>query len=188
MLTPTLGSVIKSDYAALVALMGRKLQDHSLAEDLINQAFVKALDKLAAGRVANPNQLSGYVYRVAFNLLRNHRRCMDNRDDLRVSPEVADQVSGGESPYEQVFAASVRQQVREVLAEMPVTRDREVLRRFYLEEDNKEKICHDLSLTFRQFDKISFRARNRMRAIFQRRGVGHRDLVLDWNDPERAST
>ena len=179
MLSPTTNSIIRSDYAALVSLLTRKLQDRSLAEDLINQAFVRALDKLAAGRIANPDMLSGYVYQVAFNLLRNQRRRMENRSDLRASSDAAEFVSDGKSPFEQVFSASVCRQVRELIAGLRVQRDRDVLQRFYLEEVEKDCICDELAITSRQFDRILFRARRRIRAMLQSRGLGRQDLLME---------
>jgi len=183
----TLGANVKSDYAALLALLSHKLRDRELAQDLINQAYVEALDKLAAGQIQHPELLGGYVYRVAFNLLRNHRRRMDNRGDLRAAPDAVEHISGAMSPYEEVFAASIHRHLRELLSELPVKRDREVLQRFYLDEDDKDTVCHELEIAPRHFDKILFRARRRIREMLDGRGLGREDLVLDRIDAPSAT-
>lgn len=182
MIAPMLGSNVKSDYAGLIALLSHKLRDRELAEDLINQAYVETLDKLAAGQIRDPELLGGYVYRVAFNLFRNHRRRMDNRDELRAAPDTVERIPGTMSPYEEVLAASVRRQVLQLLAELPVKRDREVLRRFYIEEDDKHTICRELAITPRHFDRVLFRARRRIREMLVCRGLGREDLVRDGID------
>lgn len=182
MITAMLASNVKSEYAGLITLLSHKLRDRGLAEDLINQAYVETLDKLAAGKIRDPQLLGGYVYRVAFNLFRNHRRRMDNRVELRAAPDTVEQIPGAMSPYEDVLAASVRRQVRQLLAELPVKRDREVLRRFYIEEDDKHTVCRELAITPRHFDRVLFRARRRIREMLDCRGLGREDLVRDGID------
>ena len=48
---------------------------------------------------------------------------------------------------------------------MGVVRDREILRRYYLSDDDKQRICQDLQLTSAHFDRVLFRAKQRMREL-----------------------
>ncbi|HEY2591447.1 MAG TPA: hypothetical protein VGI35_07635, partial [Steroidobacteraceae bacterium] len=61
--------------------------------------------------------------------------------------------------------------------EMGSERDRGVLVRFYLEEDDKETICRDLQLTPLQFDKVLHRARRRLRTLLEASGARRSDFV-----------
>lgn len=177
MLNPTLVAAISTDYAGLVALFTRKLGDRALAEDLVNQAYVESLPKLAADRIADPSRFSGFVYRVAFNLLRNHRRRMDNRSDMRASSLTLENLAGDGSPVEQLFRDGIVQQVRRVVMELPIARDRDIVRRYYLEEQSKNVICRELGLTPGHFDKVVFRARKRMKQLLVEGGVEYIDRV-----------
>ena len=47
-------------------------------------------------------------------------------------------------------------------------RDREILFRFYLAEDDKERICRDLGLTAVHFNRVLFRARERFRELYRK--------------------
>jgi RNA polymerase sigma factor (sigma-70 family) len=157
--------ILSSAHTNLTALLARKLGDRALAEDLVQQAMAESLAKLAANRIADPSRLAGYVYRVAINLLRNHRRKMDNRTELRAGPAALDNMIGSDSPMTDLVTESAAAHVRDVVAQLAVPRDREIVKRFYLDEEAKEQICSDLGLTGAHFDKVIFRARRRMRAL-----------------------
>lgn len=171
MLNPTLAATISADYAGLISLFARRLGDRTLAEDLVNQAFVESLDKLAQHQIADPARFSGFVYGVAFNLLRNHRRRMDNRRENRASSVVLDNLVSDSSLFDQLLNENVAAAIRGIVMALPIERDREVVRRFYLEEQPKATICADLGLSPLHFDKIVFRARRRMRRLLEAHGL-----------------
>jgi RNA polymerase sigma-70 factor (ECF subfamily) len=172
----TLEKTIGADYAGLIALLTRKLRDRELAEDMINEAFVESLSKLAAGQIENPTRFSGFVYQVAFNLLRNYRRRMDNRSDRRADYIDIEQLTASTSPLDELCHDGTARLMHLVVQELPVPRDREIVRRFYLEEEHKDDICEDLQLDSRHFDKIIFRARQRVRRLLEDRGFESCDL------------
>lgn len=177
MLHPTLEARISADYAGLIALFARKLGDRALAEDLVNQAFVESLDKLAHQQIADPGRFSGFVYGVAFNLLRNYRRRMDNRRENRAGSGVLDHLASNASLFDELLDERVACAVRDIVAELPIARDRDVMRRFYLEEQSKAAICAELGLAPLHFDKIVFRARRRMRRLMEAHGIEPRDAL-----------
>ncbi|MCP4664535.1 MAG: hypothetical protein GY856_54820 [bacterium] len=55
---------------------------------------------------------------------------------------------------------------------MPTERDREVLSRFYLAEEDKEQICCDLGLAGEHFKRVLFRARRRFKKLYEARVPG----------------
>jgi RNA polymerase sigma-70 factor (ECF subfamily) len=57
--------------------------------------------------------------------------------------------------------------VRKVLGELKSERDRQVLFRFYVAEEEKEKICASLGLTSLHFNRVLFRARERFRELYE---------------------
>jgi RNA polymerase sigma-70 factor (ECF subfamily) len=60
---------------------------------------------------------------------------------------------------------------------MPTARDRDLLVRFYLNDESKEDICASLDLTDEHFNRVLFRARNRFRELLERRGYLKLDLL-----------
>jgi RNA polymerase sigma-70 factor, ECF subfamily len=170
-------ATICADYASLVAMLTRKLRDVSLAEDLVHEAFVESLDKLQRGRIADPSRFSGFVYAVALNLLRNHRRLMDNRVAAQAAEEALDSLCSDSSPFEQSSREVLGQQVRAAIEELPVARDRDALRTFYLMEQDKAAVSHRFGIEPHNLDKILFRARRRVRRRLLARGLDARDAV-----------
>ena len=52
---------------------------------------------------------------------------------------------------------------------MRVERDREVLLRYYLAEENSSRICADLGIDAEHFYRVLSRARQRYRQLFEER-------------------
>jgi DNA-directed RNA polymerase specialized sigma24 family protein len=52
-----------------------------------------------------------------------------------------------------------------------------MLKRFYLEDHDKEHICREMQLTEAAFNQALSRARRRFRQILEERGFAKRDLL-----------
>ena len=166
---------VHHDYPGLVALLVRRIGDRHLAHDVLHDAIVTALDKLQAGAAVPPDVLAGFVFRTAMNHLRNHRRHQRvQREDGRSVESLCDE--GGAGPAEESDQARTRELVRRVLQGLSSQRDREMLVRFYLDEEDKTQICESLALTGPQFDRVIFRARDRLRTLIERTGCSRWDL------------
>ena len=60
-----------------------------------------------------------------------------------------------------------------MLDELPVQRDREILLRFYLNDEDKDSICAGLGVDSTHFNRVLFRAKERFRelvVVAERRG------------------
>ena len=170
MLTPSISAAISADYASLISLFARKLGDHAQAEDIVSAAFLESLEKLAKQQIADTSRFSGFVYGVAFNLLRNYRRRIHNRPEARASEFALDSLPcSAANPDETLSQQSAARSLRLAVAELASPRDRELVLRFYLNEECKEDICREMGLTSLHFDKVLFRARTRLRRIVERR-------------------
>jgi len=67
--------------------------------------------------------------------------------------------------------------IRKVLSEMSSERDRILLVRFYLHDEDKEVICRDLGVSGPNFNLVLFRARARFLELLQDRGLLSKDLL-----------
>jgi RNA polymerase sigma-70 factor (ECF subfamily) len=165
------------DMSGLKAQLTRVTRDAELAADLLQDAIVTALQKLEAGEIEHRGQLDGYVYRVALNHLRNHRR----KDKSPISgpdslPDLVD-AEGENRPARVIEGGQWGTVVTRLLKEMSSPRDREVLIRFYLQEEDRGALCRSLALTDLQFNRVIFRARARFRELLERRGYGKTDFL-----------
>jgi RNA polymerase sigma-70 factor (ECF subfamily) len=94
--------------------------------------------------------------------------------DSEATDRNADPSLGVEAMVADVEAALA---VRALLRELPQVRDRLMLKRFYLEDHDKEVICQELNLTEAAFNQALSRARRRFRQILEERGFSKRDLL-----------
>ena len=169
-----IAELVRQQYGGLLSLVRRKLKDRELASELVNEAIAITLEHSRLGRLTELQSIGGYVFRVSMNLLRNHQRNVDNRLDLRADVATLDALVEYES--DNLQAAEIRQQARRVIESLASPRDREVIKRFYLAEDDKQVICQELGLTPLQFTQIMSRARQRMKQIFDTQGLKAGDL------------
>jgi RNA polymerase sigma-70 factor (ECF subfamily) len=163
--------------SGLKAQLTRVTRDADVAADLLQDAIVTALRKLQTGEIEHRSQLDGYVYRVALNHFRNYRR----KDKSSVSdPDGAHTLE--DSAAEARPTSSIQSEqwagvVRRLLRELSSPRDREVLVRFYLKEEERSSLCRSLGLTDLQFNRVIFRARERFRELLENKGFGKSDLL-----------
>jgi RNA polymerase sigma-70 factor, ECF subfamily len=169
-------SAFYRDYAGLRSLIIRRVGDPEAAADILQDAILTTLEKLRNGEIDNPQFIGGYIYRVALNHLRNYRRKDKSElSDARDIEAVADQA---DVPAETgVQRGQWAQMARNVLSALPTSRDREILVRFYLDEEDKDSICGSLGLSEAHFTRVIFRARNRFKLLLERSGYHKADLL-----------
>jgi RNA polymerase sigma-70 factor (ECF subfamily) len=164
---------VRKHYDGLRSLLQHRIKDSAVVTELLNEAVSTAIVHMRDGRVTDTTRIAGYIYRVAMNLYRNYRREFDNRLDLRAAPEEIDRIAAHQDDG---LDTGVLEAVRSVVRSLPVPRDREVIKRFYLDEETKDAICQSLGLSPIHFDRVIFRARQRMRALMEAKGFRKPDL------------
>lgn len=164
-------------YPGLMSLLQRRVGDRQLALDLLQDAVVTTLTKLDGGIDLSSEVVAGYVFRTALNHLRNHRRHERLLAPLDVEAALSGTAIDAPSAIDEIQAESNRELVRRVLRDLPSERDREVLVRFYLDEQEKDEICADLGITSVHFNAVVSRARERLRRGLEKIGFARWDLL-----------
>jgi RNA polymerase sigma-70 factor (ECF subfamily) len=144
------------------AILRHATREAADVDDLYQETFRIALERIRDGAVREPSQLAGFIAALARNLAIEHFR-----RGRHISPGNAELLNEmeapGQSPLDSIAAGEQAECVRRVLEELPVQRDREVLRRYYLTADDKDGICRDFGLSRLQLNRVLFRARERFR-------------------------
>ncbi|HVR07246.1 MAG TPA: RNA polymerase sigma factor, partial [Thermoanaerobaculia bacterium] len=152
----------------LAFLLRRFTRDRETADDLYQETFRRALEKLRRGELRDPASLPSFLRGLARNLSIDHYRGRARRSGrerpLDEASEPPDERTGqlGSLLREERIAL-----VRRLVGEVPRRRDREVLLRFYLEEEDKQRIQSDLGLSGAELNLVLFRARRRCQALFE---------------------
>jgi RNA polymerase sigma-70 factor, ECF subfamily len=153
-------------------LLDRHTNGRPEAEDLFQDTFRTALEKLRRGELREAEKLPGFLAGIARSLAIEHYRKTARRKtdpDSDALLEVAQEGSGQLGRLLEREDAAV---VRRILHELSNARDREVLLRFYLAEEEKDRIMADHGLTGLQFNRVLHRARQRYRELYVERHGG----------------
>jgi RNA polymerase sigma-70 factor (ECF subfamily) len=159
----------------LLYLLKRRTRDPELAADLRQDTFRVAIEKLRSSPLDEPERLAGYLRSVALNLWIAHQRKSARRAttaDTEAIEEAADDARPG--PFENVSREQVREAVSLLLAELGTPRDREILKRLYLDDEDKPAICAALGVDGTHFNRVLFRAKQRFREILIRADRGNK--------------
>jgi len=150
------------------AILQAVARERAVSDDLHQEALRVLLERVRAGAVRDPAQLPSFVASLTRNLAtRHYQRARRVAGDstlrlARLEDERPDAV-------EQLLRAEQRALVRRVLEELPVERDRELLRRYYLGQESKERLQADHGLTSLQFNRVLHRARKRFQELWEAR-------------------
>jgi RNA polymerase sigma-70 factor (ECF subfamily) len=141
-----------------------------VAQDLLQRTFLQAIKKIRAEGLEDPSKLGGYLYRTACNLATAYWRgeLARRRDmDTELLANLRDETLSLEERVDHELLAKC---VRTLMMHLPMARDREVLLRFYINEEPKDSICRSLDLSDLQFNQVLWRARQRFGEILRKHG------------------
>jgi RNA polymerase sigma-70 factor (ECF subfamily) len=149
--------------------------DRDAAQDLLQRTFLQAIKKIRTEGLDDPGNLGGYLYRTACKLATAYWRGELARrvdHDGELLSNLHDTALSLEEALDHDLRAKC---VRELMAKLPMPRDREVLERFYLKEEARSAIRESMSLTELQFNQVLWRARQRFAEILRRQGFAGSD-------------
>jgi len=155
----------------LLYMLRRTAGDPSLAEDFHQEAFRIVLERLRERGLEDPERLAGFLHRTAKNLfLAGYRKGVRRKTDGETEG-----MEAVPDPAADALHEAVRQEeaalVRRLIGELETDRDRQILYRFYIAEEEKERICADLELSSLHFNRVLFRARQRFKDLLEGAGV-----------------
>jgi len=137
-------------------------------EDLVQDVLSRVLERLRAGAIRDAAALPAYVQAaIAYATNAEYR----TRRPAEGIEAIAD-LPAPDNPAEQLDSNRRAAILRSLLAQLPVPRDREILVRFYLEEQDKDEVCRSLGIEASHFHRVVFRARERFRQLLDGTDVG----------------
>ncbi len=136
-------------------------------QDSLHDIFLAVVQAIHQGKLRNPERLTAFLTAVTrfHTYTRIDRRVRSRTRNVGLEGmDIADSTNLEHWVYRQQKQRMVREMLR---AMAPL--DREVLRRFYFEDQAKERICRDLKLTPNQFRNVKSQAKLLLTAIGRRR-------------------
>jgi RNA polymerase sigma-70 factor (ECF subfamily) len=160
-------------------LLRRRTRDSSLAEDFLQETWLIALAKIRREGLGEPDRLAGYLAGIARNLALGEIR-RNVRQNTSANSELVDRIpDDSNNPYRQVSRAEICNHVRDLINALGTERDREILNRFYVYEEDKPTICERLGVDSTHFNRVLYRARQRLKSAIEASGRRSRFEVIN---------
>ena len=146
-------------------MLRSRSRDAQLAEDLLQDCLHSVLLTIRAGKLKHPERLSAYLRQTASNLLNDEWRRKSRQKTSPNTDQVMNQPAEENGLLSGIYQQQLRQIVLKVLNELPMDRDRQLIRRFYLQDASKTQLCAEYDLSKAHFDRVMHRARTRLKVI-----------------------
>lgn len=147
-------------------------------DDAVQDTMVVVMQRLRNNELAEPEKALYYAYSVARKIsiaqIRKETRRKTNPDTPATEFAICDR----ESPEHEMIRIRMGRLLSDQIAKLSTPRDQEVLRRYYLEEEDRDVICQALALDSRQLSRVLYRSRERLREV-----VGAQDFGLAKSRP-----
>ena len=143
-----------------VLLRRRTGGDLGLLQDLVQETLLVVIQRLRGEGIDEPAKLAAFAAQTARNLaIASLRKAERQKTDVdsEATERNADPTRSVEGLAEDAEAAMA---VRALLRELPQSRDRLMLKRFYLDDHDKEVICQEMQLSEAAFNQALSRARS----------------------------
>jgi RNA polymerase sigma-70 factor (ECF subfamily) len=145
-----------------------RLRSPQLIEDARQETFLRVFVYFRSGKtLQNPASLPGFVLSVCNNVCHEFLRSHTRQDQMPINE--MDPLDRGENPEQRVVTEERKQLVANILNHLS-TKDRQVLKRVFLDEADKDEVCHELGIDRDYLRLVVHRAKLRFRAVLK--GVG----------------
>ena len=136
-----------------------------VADDLFQETITITLQKIRDEKVREPDSLSAFICRVAKNLAIAYFR---KESPMFSATDISESICSQPDQYDQLLRKEEAAIVHRVIGELKVDRDRQILLRYYLGEEDRESICADLALNSLHFNRVLYRALQRFKELFEK--------------------
>jgi RNA polymerase sigma-70 factor (ECF subfamily) len=148
---------------AVLNKLRARLRSPELIQDAFQETFLRVLTYFGSGKTLDrPASLAGFVnatcQNVALELLRGHTRHDQFPENF---PEP---IADGLDPERQLVTEERKGMVRRLLNQLS-EKDRQLLKRVFLDEEDKDAVCRELNVDRGYLRVLLYRARQSLRAV-----------------------
>jgi RNA polymerase sigma-70 factor (ECF subfamily) len=161
--------VVRRYARGVSVIIERIIRSQTASDDVSQDTFKIVLAKIRSGDLRQPERLSGFVCSVARNAAIDYVRRARYAQKREVSDDAEHIADSAPSPLDEILKQERARVVRQIISELKIDRDRVLLLRYYIAEEEKDRICEDLHMTRAQFNNVISRATARFKEIYVRR-------------------
>jgi RNA polymerase sigma-70 factor (ECF subfamily) len=130
-------------------------------EDSLHDAFIEVLRSIQRNELHDPRRLMGFIRIVIHRMgvSRRSRHAQDRHENVQLDESSV--IREPRNNPEKNLIARQRENLIPVVLELMSSRDREVLNRFYVQEQTEKCICAEMKMSPVQFRLLKSRAKDR---------------------------
>ncbi len=151
---------------AVSLLLARHTGGRPEAEDLFQDTFTLAIGKLRRGELRDPSRLPGYLASIARSLATEHYRKHLRRKTEADSETVVNVATAPASQLGDLLLGEKAGIVRQLIDGLHNERDRNLLMRYYVAEEDRVTIAADFGVDNLQLNRLLYRARQRYKKLY----------------------
>ena len=160
---------VELNYKWLLFIVRRNFYRSNNHEDIVQDTFMIVIEKLQQGKIDHPKAILSFMRRTAFfvgqDYLRKDKKFTSSIDqDLLKTIEHAQ-----EGVLSQIIWDDKVNYIKQVMEELSQQRDKDILTKFYFDNEDKATICLELNLSSAHFDRVLFRAKQRLKTLIDKR-------------------
>lgn len=146
----------------VTAMLAKRTGDIHLAWDLTQEVAMAVLLAVREGRIRQRGALPAYMLQAARNMLmaRHRKKAPETMETLPEDSALWQEHT--RLPEQVVESGQMHELIVDVLDNLPVQRDRQLLRGYYVDGLEKPELMQILQMDATLFDKTLFRARERI--------------------------
>jgi RNA polymerase sigma-70 factor (ECF subfamily) len=130
-------------------------------DDKVHDSFLIVVQAIKRGDLREPDRLMGFIRTVVRRQVAAHIDEVVHSRREEVDMEVGSRIADRRRNPEQNLANRQKAELMRSVLMRLTPKDREILTRFYLEEQSQEQICQEMKLTETQFRLLKSRAKDR---------------------------
>ncbi|MEQ9563551.1 MAG: sigma-70 family RNA polymerase sigma factor [Woeseiaceae bacterium] len=154
---------------SLMTMLESRSGDVQRAEDIHQDTFCVVIERLRTGGIDDPARIAAFIHRTAINILIGEHRKESRRRTYPDTDLIQRQRDDSSDQLRQLIRNESGNAIRAAIQALSSERDRELLYRFYILQEEKPAICKVLALTSEHFDRVISRARKRFRQLVEER-------------------
>lgn len=150
--------------SGLITVLKGKTRQDSHVDDLLQETWRIAIEQIRKGQLKNKQSLAYYINGIAKNLaITKYRSNKADKED-----EFTDDIfDPQDDPSKSIYRTEVATMVLKIIEKVKPPRYRDLLMRFYIEQENKESLCDEFELSELHFNRVLFRARNKFKELWR---------------------
>ena len=150
-------------------VLRRKCHDLDLTADISQETWRIVIERIRNNELREPAKLSAFILQTAKNQLLMHFRKNDiKRQQTGMGEALESEYSGPstQSPEDALERHNLGLLVQTVIKELNTPRDRELLHRYYIHEQDKSLICNELNVNAKNFDNVLYGCKQRFKTLW----------------------